>query len=271
MAVTVGQILAALERWAPPAVAWERDTVGLLIGEPEAPVTRVLIALDATEAVLRQAVETGAELVVTHHPLLFRPLRTLSEATAGPVAGLAVRFVRENVALVAVHTNLDFITGGTSFALAELLGLTDVELLAPVPAPVGLTGGPFGNGAIGTWTATDGAPDVVLSAIRDRLGAAGLRVSGEAPTGTVRRVAVCGGSGSDLIDVARQKGADLYLTSDVTYHRFFDANLLLVVAEHDETERPVLGRIADRLRRDVPGLDHIDLFGRTTSPIRWII
>ncbi len=113
--------------WAPPAIAWERDNPGLQCGDSRAPVRGILVALEATEAIVREARRKRANLIVTHHPLLFKPLRTLTPHTG---AGLVLQeCIRSKIALFAAHTNLDFTRGGTSFALAGALGLRDVQFL----------------------------------------------------------------------------------------------------------------------------------------------
>ena len=126
---TVSEIVSALDRWAPEAQAADWDRVGLQVGDPDAEVTRVLVALDLTPEVVDEAAATGAGMIVTHHPLLFKPLARL--APTDFVSALAYRLAREGIAYAAVHTNLDALRGGVSFALAELLGLREVATLAP--------------------------------------------------------------------------------------------------------------------------------------------
>ncbi|AEN73710.1 NGG1p interacting factor 3 protein, NIF3 [Rhodothermus marinus SG0.5JP17-172] len=125
---TVREIAAALEAWAPPGSAQSYDNVGLQVGDPEQPVRRALLALDLTPAVLEEARALEAELIITHHPLLFRPLRQLTPD--GLVSSLALRLAASGIALYSIHTNLDAAPGGVSFALAEHLGLKDVQFLA---------------------------------------------------------------------------------------------------------------------------------------------
>lgn len=123
----VRDLTAALETWAPPGSKLDFDHVGLQVGRPEAEVRRVLVALDLTPAVVDEAEETGAELIVTHHPLLFRPLKRLVPTDF--VAALAYRLAQTGIAYYACHTNLDAAPGGVSFALAELLGLREIAFL----------------------------------------------------------------------------------------------------------------------------------------------
>ena len=125
---TIADIAEALEAWAPPGTAQDYDNVGLQVGDAARSVERALVALDMTPQVLTEAQESDAQLIVTHHPLLFRPLESVT-AGDGFVSTLALRLAEAGVALYAAHTNLDAAPGGVSFALAEQLGLTDVDFL----------------------------------------------------------------------------------------------------------------------------------------------
>ncbi len=129
MSPTVSDVLAALEAIAPAGSAMAWDNPGLQVGDPSQPVTRAVVALDCTAAVIEEAIGQNAELIVTHHPLIFEKLRRVA-AGAGP-SGLAYRLARSGVTLVAAHTNLDAALGGVSFALAEKLDLQDAAFLAP--------------------------------------------------------------------------------------------------------------------------------------------
>ncbi len=128
--MTVADVVRAVHAAVPPGQAAEWDNVGLLVGDPAASVTRVLTALDLTPAVVAEAVETGAEMIVTHHPLLFKPPKRLTadDATGALILSLA----RHGVACLAAHTNLDAAPDGVSVALAEQLGLANVRVLAPL-------------------------------------------------------------------------------------------------------------------------------------------
>lgn len=126
---TVRDIVAALDRWAPEAQKADFDRVGLQVGDPEREVSRVLVALDLTPEVVDEAAQTGAEMIVTHHPLIFKPLARLTPTDF--VSGLAFRLAQEGIAYAAIHTNLDALRGGVSFALAELLGVENATTLAP--------------------------------------------------------------------------------------------------------------------------------------------
>ena len=127
---TVSDVLAHLDAWAPPGQKADFDRVGLQVGDADAEIDRVLVALDLTPAVVDEAAETGAGLVVTHHPLLFKPVGRVTSRDA--VGSLVWRLARAGVSYIAVHTNLDAARGGVSFALAEQIGVRDPEILAPL-------------------------------------------------------------------------------------------------------------------------------------------
>ncbi len=126
--VRVSDIARLLETWAPRSLAWERDNVGLQVGDPGAPVRRILVTQDVTDAVAAEAARRHIDLIVAHHPPLYRPLRSLDTST--PQGRVIATLIRHDCALYASHTNLDAARGGTSHVLAETLGLTDIRPLA---------------------------------------------------------------------------------------------------------------------------------------------
>lgn len=335
----------ALEEWAPRTAAWEEDNVGIQCGDPEMVVRGVLICLDITEDVVRDALRRRSNLIVSHHPLLFRPLTSITPAshTGRTVTAL----IQKDIAAIAAHTNLDAAPDGTSYALARVLGVPhpetldrslrlSVKLVTFVPtadvdsvsramtdAGAGVIGnytqcsfrtegtGTFqGNAnsspAIGRRGVMERVSEVRLEMIVDRdrlpvvveamrkahpyeeaafdvypmdnahqrfgmgaigdlarpttlaaflrrvrrvLGTGSLRFTGD-PRQHIVRVAVCGGSGSKLVEHAIAGRADVFITADVSFHRFQDAmgRIVLVDAGHHETEYPVLATLAGKIR-----------------------
>ncbi len=262
---TIGDIGEALEVWAPPGSAQDYDNVGLQVGDARRAVHRALIALDATPAVLDEARRHDATLIVTHHPLLFHPLRSLT--ADGFVSSLALRLAEAGIALYSIHTNLDAAPGGVSFALAEHLGLEDTRFLDPFGEKAGdddaLIEQPntqTGLGALGRLDAPMPLSDF-LQRVAERLQAGSLRYVGDLKS-TVETVAVCGGSGSSFTGQALRAGADAYVTADVTYHRFFDVldtdgrpRMALIDAGHYETEALTESLLHDWLRRRFPSVE----------------
>lgn len=130
MSLRVINIVQLFEDWAPKWVAWEKDNVGLQVGDKQNRVTKVLLTLDVTKQIVNEAIDQKAELIVSHHPLLFRPPSAI--IANDPVGELVLRLAEHKIALFSAHTNLDFTQGGVNFALAEILGLKNIRFLAPL-------------------------------------------------------------------------------------------------------------------------------------------
>ncbi|MGQ9922162.1 MAG: Nif3-like dinuclear metal center hexameric protein [Desulfobacca sp.] len=335
MSTTVQDILALVEKQAPVVLAASWDRVGLQLGSPQQPVQRLMVALEPTCTVIQEAVAAGAELLLTHHPLLFQPVQQLNPDN--PQHRPITLAISHNLAVAAAHTNLDAAAAGLNAYLAQLLGLTDSQPLAlthtepllklTVFIPVGyegrvreavcqagagvignyshctfqvrgqgtylpLTGAhpwqgapavlnraaevrlevilpqglvstvlanlravhpyeevaydlyplanagiPYGSGRIGSWPAPRPFSDVVAE-LKRLFHLERLKITGR-PRPRVQRLAICGGSGGDLIPQAWQQGADLYLTGDVRYHQavpFAQEEMAIIDLGHYATE-----------------------------------
>jgi dinuclear metal center YbgI/SA1388 family protein len=211
-AATLGMIQLAVEELWPESLAEDWDEVGLVAGHPTAEVHRVMFAVDPTSEVIEEAIDFGAELLITHHPLLLRGVTSVAANTA---KGKAVhRLIESGTALMTVHTNGDSAVGGVSDVLADALGLQNVVPLTP--ATNGLP--EEGIGRVGdledVLTLGDFAARVfgILPSV-----AGGVRVSGDRD-GLIRRVAVCGGAGDSLFGEVRASNADVYVTADLRHH-----------------------------------------------------
>jgi dinuclear metal center YbgI/SA1388 family protein len=209
---TLGQVLLAVEELWPESLAESWDEVGLVAGRPSAPVTRVMFAVDPTLEVIEEAVEWGAELLITHHPLLLKGVTSVAATTA---KGKAIhRLIESGTALLTVHTNGDSAVGGVSDVLADALGLEDVA-----PLTVATNGLPEeGIGRVGQLADVMSLGDFAarVFAILPSV-AGGVRVSGDRD-GLVRRIAVCGGAGDSLFDEVRASNADVFVTADLRHH-----------------------------------------------------
>ncbi|WP_111765225.1 Nif3-like dinuclear metal center hexameric protein [Nakamurella deserti] len=210
--VTLAEVRATLDAAYPPALAEDWDTgIGLTCGDPAQPVGTVLLAVDVDPVTVDEAVEVGADLLLTHHPLLFRPVQSVAADTAK--GRLIHRLIRGGVAHLAAHTNADRAAGGVNDALAAALGLTDTRPVAPADADPAL-----GLGRIGTLAAPTTAR-AFAAAIAAALPATvtGARLAGD-PDRRIRRVAVCGGSGGSLLSTVSGAGVDAFVTSDLGHH-----------------------------------------------------
>lgn len=233
---------------APVALALERDNVGLLV-DSKTPVTGILCALDITRAVADEAAALGCELIVSHHPIIYKPMRALCAQDVPYV------LAQRSISALCLHTNLDTASGGVNDVLAARLGLQEVR--------------PFGSGMgrIGTLpTPVDEA--VFLRTCADSLHA----VIQATPCGAaVRTVAVLGGSGGDEMQDAFAAGADAFVTGEAGHHcgvGAVHAGKLLVVAGHYETERPVVPVLAQKLQEAFPHIS-VRVSSAEQSPFLW--
>ena len=244
---TVGEILTFLETLAPRSMKMDWDNVGLLCGGKGRPVTKVLVALDPFEGVCREAAQWGAELIVTHHPLIFSPLKSVTDETS---IGRAVQLLcANNISSINAHTNLDCAPGGVNDCLAQTLGLSNVQVIAPSGVDeLGREWGLLRQGVVETQPLSE-----FLAHVKSALNCEGLRyVDGGKP---VHRVAVGGGAcASELMD-AVSAGCDTFVTADVKYNQFWDAHdlgLNLIDAGHFPTENPVVGLLAAKIAAEFP-------------------
>ena len=222
----VQDIFSALNAFAPVATAEDYDNPGLLIGDGGAPVSRILVALDPSLRVVREALDRGADLIVTHHPFPFRGMKRF--VAGDPDAEKLALLLRAGISLISMHTNLDLAEGGVNDALASALGLSDIRRCADAPLL-----------RLGE-TAEPEAPEDFCRRVRAALSAPGLRaVCGSRP---IRRVMVGGGSCSEFLPLAAD-AADAFVTADCRHHAFLEAEergLTLVDAGHFATEATVL-------------------------------
>ena len=256
--LSLRDVVAALESLYPLESAADWDRVGLVVGDLDQPVRRVLFALDPTLAVIDEAREWGADLLVTHHPLLLRGVHSVATSSAKGASVTAL--VRAGVALWVGHTNADVADPGVSTVLADALGLTDQRPLS--------TEGANAIGRVGELATSVSLADfaaAVAAALPDTAG--GIRVSGD-PDGDVRTVAVMGGSGDDRFEEVRASGADVYVTADLRHHPVLEAREearggtpYLIDAGHWATESLWLASGRERLMtalEQVPGATRVE-------------
>jgi dinuclear metal center YbgI/SA1388 family protein len=250
---TLGSVIDVLEGLYDPAWARDWDRVGLVCGDPSLPVRRILLAVDPVASVVSEALEWHADLLLTHHPLLLRPVHSIATTTAK--GQLVHRLVRGGCALYTAHTNADVAAPGVSDALARVLGLTDLRPLVADTGGEGVNGaGARGIGRIGRLTAPTTLREFAML-VAEALPAAtqGVRVAGE-PGGLVQTVAVCGGSGDDLVDAVRAAGVDAFVTADLRHHpaselreEVGDGTPYLIDVSHWSSEWPWLAGVANKL------------------------
>lgn len=359
------KIIRIIENWAPKSVAWEKDNVGLQVGSLQKEIKNILLCLDVNEKVIEEAVSKNCNLIISHHPLLFRPLKKI-EPEKDRISGIIEKLIKKDITLYSAHTNLDFTRSGVSFKLADKLELTNQKFLSnqtsnlnklivfvPIDyadkvaeathlAGAGIIGEysncSFRTTGTGTFRGSDKSNPTVgvkgklekveeirievivdnfnlKSVIEQMLKAHpyeevaydvyplknenpnfGAGVIGELKQeiserefllhvskvlkiknfrfnhglkSKIKKVAVCGGSGSDLLEVAIKNGADAFVTADIKYHTFQDAEgkILLIDAGHYETEILVLDEIKQRLEKSLTDKIKVFKYSDTTNPI----
>jgi dinuclear metal center YbgI/SA1388 family protein len=371
--MTINELIKYFEDWAPPKVAWEKDNVGLQVGKPDENLQNVLLCLELNEDAVNEAIENNCNLIFTHHPFLFSPLKRIN-LSKDPHSKLLEKLIKNDITLYSAHTNLDFAKYGVSFVLAEKLGLQNIEFLVnqdsnqvkltvftppeyldeisgavfeagggiigeygkcsyrlkgqgtfegsentnpaygermnfetvdeyrfevivdswkinkvvaamldahpyEEPAydiyPLNNTNVNFGFGAIGELKEDKSKDDFLVNVCKS-LETENLRYT-NGKNESIRKVAVCGGSGSQLLETAVNKGADAFITADIKYHTFQDAEnrILLADAGHYETEIHVMNRVKERFEKFIDNnfgdkqKPRVLKFSGSTNPIKF--
>lgn len=238
---TVQDVEKALYDLAPKELAADWDNVGLLAGRPDRRVTRILTALDVTVPVAEEAERVGAELIVAHHPVIFHPVKRLTGQD--PTGKVLLRLVQGGLSAICMHTNLDAAHGGVNDALAARLGLEDAA-----PAEEG------GVERIGTLPEALSLPEF-LARVQAALTPNGMRYADGGKK--IRKVAVGGGACGDFLYEAAARGCDAFVTADLSYHHFLDAQALgltVIDSGHFPTEDVVCPVLTAYLREKFPGV-----------------
>lgn len=237
--IRVKDIASVIEQFAPIALQEGYDNAGLQVGDPEMAVSGALLCLDVTEEVISEAKERRCNMVISHHPLIFKGLKQLTGSN--PTQRIVADAILSGIAIYSAHTNLDSTWNGVSHEIANEIGMTGLEVLEPneeFPHS--------GLGVIGDITPTPALE--FLRNLKETFKVKSLRYTAQAPKLVVRRVAVCGGSGASLISLAIRKGADAFVSGDFKYHDFttYASDIILADIGHYESElcsRKIFSRI----------------------------
>ncbi|MDR1000784.1 MAG: Nif3-like dinuclear metal center hexameric protein [Clostridiales bacterium] len=236
-------VIDQMRSLAPENSAVPSDNVGLLVGETEANVTKILVALDCTQDVVREAVEYGADMIVTHHPLIYAPINRVNSDTAA--GQMIIQLIRAGISVYAAHTNLDRACGGVNDCLMEKIGFAqNLQLLQEGDLDYGLVR--YGR---------LGKPMTLINLakhVKTVLKLSGVRYAGDAET-MIHSAGICCGGGSDMkfFEAAKEKGCEVFITGDIGYHDFVGAKQLgicLIDATHFASEWPVVTKLASYLR-----------------------
>lgn len=238
----MNEIIEYLEEWAPLEYQETYDNAGLIVGDRSVEVTGVLIALDSTEQVINEAIEKGANLVIAHHPILFSGLKKINGSNY--VERTIIKAIKNDIAIYAIHTNLDAVLTGVNAKIAEKLGLNNCEILQPKSFSTEI-----GSGMIGFLEKSEDELEF-LQKVKRIFKAPSLRYT-QLLNKKALKIAVCGGSGSFLLSEAIRQEADVFITSDFKYHQYFDAENKIVIADigHFEAEICTQELIYEYLRK----------------------
>ena len=238
----VKDIISVIEEFAPLSVQESWDNSGLCVGSPDDEVTSVLIGLDCTPALVDEAAACGADMIVTHHPLIFKGVKKISpEDQTGEAI---IKAIRAGISIYAAHTSADKVLAGVSGAMAERLGLKNIRILDEDGEGTGL-------GTVGEL----GVPmtsEEAVAFVKERFGLKVLKTSKPINT-KIERVAMCGGSGGSLIGAAMKSGAQLYISGDISYHNFFTGpHFMIMDIGHYESEIEIVDILFSLIRKKFP-------------------
>ena len=238
----VKDIIKVIEEFAPLSVQEGWDNSGLCVGSPEDEVTSVLLALDCTPALVDEAVACGADMIVTHHPLMFSGLKKISSDDM--VGKAVIKAIKAGISIYAAHTNADKVLEGVSGAMAARLGLKNVTVLDPDGEETGL-------GAVGDLPEPISA-EQAAALVKEKFALKSMKAS-KPVDGMISRVAMCGGSGGSLIAAARKSGAQLYISGDISYHNFFTPEGFMIMdIGHYESEIEIVDILFSLIKKNFP-------------------
>lgn len=226
----IRDIISAIETFAPPALQESYDNTGYQVGNPDAEATGALLCVDVTEEIIDEAADRGCNLIISHHPLLFRGLKSVT-GTNRPERAL-MQAILKGITVYSSHTATDSTTGGVSWRMAKMLGMSDLSVLVPTSP-----GATTGLGVVGNLPAPL-TPVAFAAKVKSVFGCKCLRMSRPTDSLQISRAALCGGAAGEFVPQAISAGAQAYVTADCKLNQFLDhaQSILLIDAGHFETE-----------------------------------
>lgn len=272
---TIGEVITLFEEWVPKKLASDWDNVGLQIGSLSTPVKNILVTLDVTEAVINEALENEANLIISHHPLLFKPLKQINFNE--PKGKIIQQLIKNDLTVYSAHTNLDVVTGGVNDLLADKLGLKQTRVLVPDDNEfiAELTKDKdekqlYGLGRMGILPTKLTLKELALQ-IKEHFNLDGLRVTGSLDQ-IVEKVAVLGGSGESYYQYAKRLGADVYITGDVSFHHAQDAEAagLSIIDPGHHIESIMITAVSDFLNQQLETESKVFQSTISTEPFQFL-
>lgn len=249
ISVKILEVVNALERFAPLSLQADFDNAGVQLGLTEREVSGALLCLDVTEAIVEEAIRLGCNLIVSHHPLIFRKLRRITGEDY--VQRVVMEAIRHDIAIVSMHTNMDVAVGGVNYKMAEKLGLKDLSFFGKKQEMDGVQGG---DGVIGTLQQPLAADDFILQ-LKKAFGVECV-MANQLLRREISRVALCGGAGDFLLDDAIAAGADAFITGEMHYHQYFghEQQIQIAVIGHYQSEQYTSEIFRDIIQQNCPGV-----------------
>ena len=263
--VKIKEVLSALERFAPLPLQESWDNAGLQVGLTETEVSGALLCLDVNEAILDEAIAKDCNLVVSHHPLLFRGLKTISDLT--DVQRTVRKAIQNNIAVISMHTNMDNAQGGVNFKIAEKLGLQDMRFLVE-------NGPSTGSGTAGSGTVAELVEALPAESFIQKVKATfsvECAMCNALLQRPIQKVAICGGAGDFLLDEAVKQGADAFITGEMHYHQYFgyDQQIQICVIGHYQSEQFTSEIFREIIAKDCPDVPTY-IAETITNPILYV-
>ncbi len=259
----IKEVLSALERFAPLPLQESWDNAGLQVGLTETEVSGALLCLDVNERIVDEAIRKGCNLIVSHHPLLFRGLKTISDLT--DVQRTVMKAIENRLCVISMHTNMDNAKGGVNFRIALKLGLNDVQFFASKL----VDGIEAGSGVFGMLAEPMAADDFILK-VKKTFGVE-CAMCNELLRRPVSKVAICGGAGDFLLDEALKTGADAFITGEMHYHQYFgyEQQIQICVIGHYQSEQFTSEVFQEIIQEACPGVKTC-IAETCTNPILYI-
>lgn len=263
--VKIKDVISALERFAPLPLQEDYDNAGLQVGLTEAEVSGALLCLDVTEDIVSEAIDKGCNLIVSHHPLIFRKLRHITDEDY--VQRTVAMAIKHDITIVSMHTNLDSVEGGVNFMIARQLGAQEEDIQF-ISAPNTVNGRQGGLGVICTLPHPLTAEEYIT--LLKQTFHAQCVITNDSTNGKIQTIAICGGAGSFLLPNAVSAGADALLTGEMHYHEYFGHkdDILISVIGHYESEQFTQQLLQEIINKACPDVKTL-ITEHNTNPLRY--
>ena len=255
--MTAKEVIAILEEFAPKGIQEEWDNSGVMVGDISKEIDSLLLALDSTPEIIEEAKMRGIKMIITHHPLIFKGVKSISPDNLQ--GRMIISAIKDDIIIYSMHTNIDKVPGGVSKMMADRLGLVNVEILDSAD-----------NGATGLGMVGDLEDEIpvkeFIKKVKESFSLQILKCSRERDM-IIKRVALCGGSGGSLIERARLSGADVFISGDISYHNFLcEDGFMVMDIGHYESEIDVLNLLMSVILKKIPNFA-VHISEKNNNPI----